>query len=257
MPDGKFSRMLVPRQASDNTAVRKLIPLIPAKDRAPANSPQGKFWKAKATPEPAAKVANTVRTLMPLPKNAGSLVMKKVKSNPMNSKSINDKEKAVMAGVVNNAYKRTGKLSGGTEYEDYKGTTDSAGFRRIVDAKNGRINPALGLIWGATDPAYRMATTTGRGSYYINPENREEIVYTDGYDFTNNMTQDKTGKLKEGYMKAKTGDPGVDRYRSLRRSLAVEDQGKSVASNNRIQFSLKSSDTSFLPLYNSAKRKGS
>lgn len=254
MPDKTILWKGDERKVGDNTINRKLMPLLRKKDYAPATSAQGKFWAAKGKPEPSAKAANSLRSLIPLPKNASSLILKKTTGNSMNSKSINNKEKAVMAKVVNNAYKRTGKLFGGTEYEDYKGTTDSLGFSEIMKAKNGNINPLTGLVLGATDPAYRMATTTGRGSYYINPENKEEIVYTDGYDFTNNFTQGKDGKLKKGYMSQKTGNVGVDRYRSLRRSLAIEDQKKSTK-DNRIQFSLKSSDTSLLPLYNSFKSK--
>lgn len=208
------------------------------------------YRNAKKKPEPNAGLDNLVRTLIPLPKNAASLAMKKIAGrNRMNTNSIDEEEKGVMAKVALNAYKRTGQLYGGTEYEDYRGTTDSLGFAEIMNAKNGKINPLIGVSLAATDPAYRMATTTGRGTYAINPANKSDIVYTDGYDFKNSFTQDATtGKLKDNYMKTKTGNAAIDQYRSIRRSLAEDDQKLFDPEATRLKFTLNASDTMNMPL---------
>lgn len=230
---------------SDNTRVVKQL-LNSLKIPVKSLSRQQVNWiNAKTTPEPAAGVDNVVRNLLPLPKNAASLLMKKtINSNKMNDNSIGDDEKAVMAKVVMNAYKRTGKLSGGTEYEDYKGATDDMGYNQIMKAKQGNVNPILGTALATYDPAYRMATTTGRGSYTINPDNHDEIVYTDGYDFKNSFTTDsKTGKTKANYMGKVSKNPLVAQYQKLRKSLAINDDNLQNPDDFKTKFNLNASDT--------------
>ena len=232
-------------------------PLTDTKNLSLISNDEWKYQKAKEKPEPNASIDNIVRTAIPLPKNGASVVMKKfMNRNRMNSSSINAEEKAVMSKVVLNAQKRTGKLNGGTEYEDYEGTTTPEVYQEIMNAKNGKVNPILGIGLASKDPAYRMATTTGRGTYAINPKNNQDIVYTDEYDFKNSFTQDPvTGKLKDNYMKSKTGDAAVDKYRSIRRNLALDDQGDLDPENGRTKFTLQASDTMNLPLNKKYKKE--
>ena len=237
------------RARTDNTYLRRKvfnenIQILPHNDASII------FNQRKQNSEPSAAIDNLIRTVLPLPKNAASLVMKKIIGrNRMNSSSLSDDEKSVLSKVVWNAEQRTGKLYGGTEYEDYKNTTTDANYQQIIDAKNGKINPLSGMYLGSIDPAYRMATTTGRGSYSINPDNNEEIIYSDEYNFTNNFTQDKNGNLKKDYMAEKTGNFLVDKYRNIRKNLAIKDQ-KIEPENFRTQMNLKSSDTTRLNKFN-------
>ena len=227
---------------SDNTRVVKNLLNSPIKS---LSREQVNWLNAKNIPEPSATIDNIVRTLIPLPKNAASLVMKKyINRNKMNDNSINDDERAVMSKVVMNAYQRTGELSGGTEYEDYKNTGTDLSYDQIMKAKSGDINPVIGTGLAMIDPAYRMATTTGRGSYVINPGNHDEIVYSDTYDFTNNYTKDPlTGKTKANYLDKLSTNPLVAKYQKLRKSLAINDDNLQNPDDFKTKFNLNASDT--------------
>jgi hypothetical protein len=209
--------------------------------------------KAAQVKEPEAAVDNYVRDWIPLPKNAASLVMKKsINENKMNTNSLKDSEKAVMAKVAFNAYKRTGKLHGGTEYEDYKGTTNGdLGYQEIMNAKAGKVNPVLGTLLAGHDPGYRMATTVGRGMYTINPKNMKDVIYTDGYDFVNKFTKDeKTGKTKKDYFKETSSNPLVAFYQKIRKNLAFADDNLKNPDDYKAKFKLNASDTLNLPSRN-------
>lgn len=172
--------------------------------------------------------ANVERAAIPLPQNAAGVVMKKVfKRNDMDNNSLTDAQKGVMYKVIDNAVKRTGKMTGGTEYEDYKGVVSPREYQQIQNAKNGHINPVLGTVMGTLSDGYNMATTLGRVSYAKDPLSGN-IALTDGYNFTNNYTQGKDGKLKAGYMQGKS-----DPYSMIRRNLAEEDQDQDAATRDR------------------------
>lgn len=184
--------------------------------------------------------SNILRKLIPLPSNASGYVMKKVThSNQMDDSSLSDAQKGIMYKVIQNAVKRTGKLSGGTEYSDYQGAVSPEEYKDIEDVRAGKINPVKGTLLGAGSKGYDLATTLGRVSYAVNPYTNEAIL-TDGYDFTNNYTQDKKGKLRKDYMKGKT-----DQYSLIRKSLAEEDQDQSQQDKDRnfVGMRLKPSDT--------------
>jgi hypothetical protein len=209
---------------------------------------QEAYNKAKFTKEPDASVDNFVKGVSPLPGNVDSYLGKTLFGrNRMNTESLSREEKAVIAKTAYNAYQRTGKLSGGTEYEDYKGTTTDRVYGEIERLKQGKTNPLIGATLGKFDAAYNMASTTGRGSYAINPDNKDELVYTDEYNFKNKLSHNPDGTVKEDYIEAKTGDKLVDFYRKMRRNAAIRETTEKGANDGKIKFTLRSSDTNYLP----------
>jgi len=187
-------------------------------------------------------LADGLRKATPfVPNNVGNWARKKMGiSTAMNNNSIKKMDKAALYKMVDNAIKRTGKLSGTTEYEDYETTPNAK--KKIIEIKKGNLNPLIGAYLGTVDPAYNMATTVGRGSYTKDPVTGN-IKYTDNYDFKNNFTQDSTtGKLKAGYMKNRDDFYGIER-RKLAEEANTESQSKRPPAPNKIRFDLSPKDT--------------
>lgn len=190
-----------------------------------------------------------------VPNNVGTWARKKVGlPTEIDDKSLNHFQRGALYKMVENAVKRTGNNQGGTEYEDYETTPEAKEY--IMKAKHGDINPIIGTYLGLKDPAYDMATTTGRGNYTKNPDGT--IHYTDRYDFKNQFTQDSTGSLKENYMKNRN-----DYYGKERKQLAIDAQ-KDSGLHNTIDINLNPTDTigysqylkdrgDFLPLIDTKK----
>lgn len=172
--------------------------------------------------------ANALRTVLPVPKNAAQMISKRFFNEArMDENSLDDEEKLVLYNTIQNAVKRTGKTSGGTEYEDYAsnyGTKDqfNAWFNR------GQVTPADLAVRSITNPGFRVASTVGRGKYFEDPETGD-IVYTDVYDWN---SREKNFK----------GD-GI--YQNLRNNMrASEDKNLNKDKNEkyRMNFILKKAE---------------
>lgn len=168
-----------------------------------------------------ATIDNIARGVAPIPKNVSSFInLKATGSNEMNTDSFSKVEKTLLYNLAESAIERTGKTTGGIEYEDYSRVMPKEDYEQLSKVVNGNVNPVTGLLLGASSPGFNIGTTLGRFSYAKNKETGE-IAISDSYDFVNNYTQDsKTGKLKSGYM-SKSGTA----YQKERKNLAEKDQG--------------------------------
>lgn len=148
-----------------------------------------------------ATLDNIKREFIPAGMNASSYANKKITgSNRMDNNSFDSKRKAVLYKMIEQAKKRTGnKYQGTTEYKDYKGIMSSEEYKELNRTISAKVNPIIGGINGSISPNYDVATTIGRASYSSDKEGN--IVVNDIYDFKNSYTQDKSGKLKKGYLK--------------------------------------------------------
>ena len=197
-------------------------------------------------------IQRNIRTALPFPNNASAYAVKKISGyGNMNNDDLSYEDKSVLYKVIDNAQKRTGKMSGGTEYEDYNGTMDPDAYKDVIkDVKPAHIGVGTGLKRGYTSPGFDMATTVGRMSYAKDPATGKVII-TDNYDFKNNMTNDSTGAVKKGYLDKPTGNIGQDIYRWFRKSAANDDADATIGpeekqrrfEKTRSQFSLSPADT--------------
>jgi hypothetical protein len=126
--------------------------------------------------------ANVLRAITPLPINASQAVAKTFfRDARMDNNSIGPAEKRALYNTIQNAYKRTGKLKGGTEYSDYQNKNNSA--QDFNNWFNKGKNPISTIAdKSLSDPYYRMASTVGRGNYAIDPKTGV-AYYTDVYDW--------------------------------------------------------------------------
>lgn len=171
--------------------------------------------------------ANSTRSLIPAPMNVAQMLAKKTGNARMDQGSLDDDQKLVLWNTIHNAAKRTGKPFGGTEYSDYAskyGTKDEFNdwFNR------GKLN-AVDLGWNSVmNEGFKVASTVGRGHYYIDPET-QDAIYTDVYDWNTHENNFK-------------GD-GI--YQSLRNSVrAGEDKNLNAQKNEdyRMNFVLHKAD---------------
>jgi hypothetical protein len=179
---------------------------------------------------------NTIRNFMPFPLNVSSVLNKEVtKGNRYDKKSFTPAQLKVLYDAAIAAQKRTGRTAGGTEYEDYKAVTDPSTYQHIQDLKNSKVNPVMGMWYGATEPAFDVASTIGRYSYGYDP-NTKEVSVSDIYNFTNEHTK----RAGENYMKSRT-----DPYGMIRRGLYQQDKNQTAQQESpyRTNFVISPSDT--------------
>lgn len=179
---------------------------------------------------------NIIRNFLPLPLNTSSVLNKTFTGgNRFDKDSFTPAQLKVLYNTAIAANKRTGRTAGGTEYEDYELVTDPSTYQHIQDLKNSRVNPVTGAFYGATEPAYNIASTIGRYSYGYDP-NTKEVSVSDIYNFTNEHTK----KAGENYMKGRS-----DPYGMIRRSLYYQDRNQTdqEAEPFRTNFIINPSDT--------------
>jgi hypothetical protein len=179
---------------------------------------------------------NFIRDFIPLPKNASSVLNKTLTGgNRFDKNSFTPAQLKVLYETALAAQKRTGKTAGGTEYKDYESVTDPNTYQHIQELKNSKVNPLIGTWYGATEPAYNVASTIGRYSYGYDP-NSKEVSVSDIYNFTNEHTK----KAGENYMKGR-----LDPYGVIRRGLYQQDKNQTdqEAESFRSNFVISPSDT--------------
>lgn len=171
-----------------------------------------------------------VKSLLPVGNNAASFVNKKLTGvNSMDRNSLPREALAMLYKVAERAKQRNGnKNTGGIEYEDYRAVMTDKEFEELMQTVKGNVNPVIGAINGKSSQAYDLATTLGRFSYAS--DNKGNTIVTDTYDFTNNYTQDKDGKLKKDYMKNDNSLYGKIRRKEAERDQNVELDPKKLAS---------------------------
>jgi hypothetical protein len=129
--------------------------------------------------------ADIFRSLIPLPDNAAQMIAKVVfKDARMSNNSLSDDQKLILWNTIQNAKKRSGVNSGGgTEYQDYgdQGYGSSDEFNQWFN--RGKIEVLDGAYKSLTNPGFKLASTIGRGRYWQDPDNPDDIQYTDVYDW--------------------------------------------------------------------------
>jgi hypothetical protein len=144
--------------------------------------------------------ANTIRSLIPAPLNISQALAKTIASEArLNETSLDDDQKLILWNTIQNARKRSGKQTGGgTQYSDY----GDQGYGTGEDFDNwfnrGKIGALSGVYNSLTNPGFVMASTVGRGRYWTDPENPDDINYTDVYDWN---TSEKNYKGGNAYQK--------------------------------------------------------
>jgi len=144
--------------------------------------------------------ANTIRSLIPAPLNISQALAKTIASEArLNETSLDDDQKLILWNTIQNARKRSGKQTGGgTQYSDY----GDQGYGTGEDFDNwfnrGKIGALSGVYNSLTNPGFVMASTVGRGRYWTDPENPDDINYTDVYDWN---TGEKNYKGGNAYQK--------------------------------------------------------
>ena len=147
-----------------------------------------------------AGIANMLRRAIPLPLNVSQALAKTVAGDArLNETSLDDDQKLILWNTIQNARKRSGKQTGGgTQYSDY----GDQGYGKGEDFDNwfnrGKIGALSGAYNSLTNPGFVMASTVGRGRYWTDPENPDDINYTDVYDWN---TSEKNYKGGNAYQK--------------------------------------------------------
>ena len=166
--------------------------------------------------------ADTFRSLVPLPDNAAQMLAKVVFQDArMSNNSLSDDQKLILWNTIQNAKKRSGKNSGGgTEYQDYgnQGYGSSDEFNQWFN--RGKVGVLDGSFKSLTNPGFKLASTIGRGRYWQDPDNPDDIQYTDVYDWNpseanfkgSNAYQLLRNKLRSGEDKNLNKDKN-DNYR--------------------------------------------
>jgi len=174
--------------------------------------------------------ANTFRNLLPVPDNVAQMIAKTTFGDArMNNKSLDDKQKIILWNTIQNAKQRSGKESGGTEYEDY-GNQGFGDPTQFVDWFNkGKLGFKDLVVNSTTNPGFKLASTIGRGRYWTDPSDPTKIQYTDVYDW--NPSEKNFG--------------GKNIYQKLRNKVrAGEDENLNVDKNDnyRMNFELRESE---------------
>jgi hypothetical protein len=162
----------------------------------------GKKSKSEVSPYTTvdAGIANVLRGIIPAPLNVSQALAKTVAGDArLNETSLSDDQKLVLWNTIQNARKRSGKQTGGgTEYSDY----GDQGYGKGEDFDNwfnrGKIGALSGIYNSLTNPGFVMASTVGRGRYWTDPNNPDDINYTDVYDWN---TSEKNYKGGNAYQK--------------------------------------------------------
>lgn len=149
---------------------------------------QGGGSTKKSTPkytEVNSEAADIFRSLIPLPDNASQMLAKVFfKDARMSNNSLSDDQKLILWNTIQNAKKRSGvKTGGGTEYQDYgnQGYGSSDDFNQWFN--RGKMGPLDITRYSLTNPGYKLASTIGRGRYFQDPNNPDDVLYTDVYDW--------------------------------------------------------------------------
>jgi hypothetical protein len=131
------------------------------------------------------QAADAFRSMIPLPGNASQMLAKVAfKDARMSNSSLTDEQKLILWNTIQNARKRSGVVNGGgTEYQDY----GNQGYGTSDDFNDWFNRGKVGFIKGAyrsmTNPGFNLASTIGRGRYWQDPNNPDDVMYTDVYDW--------------------------------------------------------------------------
>jgi len=131
------------------------------------------------------QAADAFRSMIPLPGNASQMLAKVAfKDARMSNNSLTDEQKLILWNTIQNARKRSGVVNGGgTEYQDY----GNQGYGTSDDFNDWFNRGKVGFIKGAyrsmTNPGFNLASTIGRGRYWQDPNNPDDVMYTDVYDW--------------------------------------------------------------------------
>lgn len=149
----------------------------------------------------------------------------------MSDKSLSPQQQEILYQTIKNARERNKKdpTKGGLAYGDYgnQGYGSPEDFNNwLVRGKQAMITDPQFLHNVTKNPVYQVATTVGRGSYKVDPNDPNIIHYTDSYDFVKHDDDE--------LFKGATDNS----YQPFRRGLsAVEDPNAEQDPNNRIHFS--------------------
>jgi hypothetical protein len=131
------------------------------------------------------EAADLFRSFIPLPDNASQMLAKVLfKDARMSNNSLSDDQKLILWNTIQNARKRSGVTTGGgTEYQDYgnQGYGSSDEFNQWFN--RGKMGPLDVARYSLTNPGYKLASTIGRGRYWQDPNNPDDVLYTDVYDW--------------------------------------------------------------------------
>jgi hypothetical protein len=129
--------------------------------------------------------ADIFRNLLPLPDNVSQMLAKVAFQDArMSNNSLSDDQKLILWNTIQNAKKRSGVNSGGgTEYQDYgnQGYGSPDEFNQWFN--RGKVGLLDGSFRSLTNPGFKLASTIGRGRYWQDPNNPDDILYTDVYDW--------------------------------------------------------------------------
>ena len=168
--------------------------------------------------------ADFVRTITPLPINASQAVAKLTGDARMSESSLSDKQKVLLWDVIQNAMKRSGKASGGTEYEDF-GDLGHGSKQQFANWFNrGNINAASLVGNSLTNEGFKLASTIGRGRYWHDDKEPGTFYYTDVYDWN---PSEKNFK-------------GTNMYQNIRNTMRkTEDKNLNVDKNEKYRMNFK------------------
>ena len=128
-------------------------------------------------------VADAIRKYAPLPTNMAQAAAKVLGDARMSEKSLTDKQKVILHDVIQNAMRRSGEASGGTEYEDYGNLGYGTPHQFNQWFNKGRVGAPQIIEQSALNEGFKLASTIGRGRYWTDEKNPDIIYYTDVYDW--------------------------------------------------------------------------
>lgn len=157
-------------------------------------------------------------------------------SRDLNETDFNDNQLRVIKSTVYNAVKRTGKLVGSTEYNDY-----GSNFAQKWFGPGGVKSADMILNTLESNPIFMVATTLGRFSYKIQ---NGELKVTDVYDFS--PIPDAKTKLNElegltypqKLMKIKDQNPKAGWYACIRHLAYLENPDTGLNKKPQVNINL-------------------
>jgi len=165
-------------QRIDNTSTsRRITPNFKEKDPSKPSNQIEEIEKKEEKIGKSSFMTTAMRELMPLPNNGSQLLSALInEDSTYTTRDSSKKSNEHLYRSVRNAIKRTGKNSGGTEYEDYSDEI----AKDINSLKANALDMAAGSV---LSPEVDAATAFGRVSYKQDPETGKIKVY-DSYDFS-------------------------------------------------------------------------
>ena len=191
-------------------------------------------------PDMLRKGADAIGLPLPVTQAAMWLGSKLTGSNiGMSNNSLSPEQQEILYQTIKNARQRTAATSkgkkdynpnvGGTSYEDFgdQGYGSKEDYIKWIDS--GKMNMFTDPKFKENltgNPAFQLATTVGRGSYQVDPNDPNIIHYTDSYDF---VQHDKTREIYNG--------KSDNAYQPFRRGLSkIESDDAEKDPANRIHF---------------------